>query len=424
MSALRPALRAYVMGVLLMGLATVAWAGATIEPLTIANAAPLAILVAIAVAAQLRPIHVAAKMKFTVEDMATFATVVAYGPAVASLLAAGSKLVLWRAGRGRWWDRAFNASALGIACAVAGITYRGIAVRDDAIISIVALAAAAVAKSAVEYAIIEFAVALQLRRAPFANFLRMHQRELAIQFALYALGALAAFSIRISPVAVVLFVVPMVVLGWALSEKVRLSQRTTTAIFTLADLVDARDPYTRGHSIRVARNAERLARAMHLQPAQVDLIRTAARVHDIGKAATDDHVLLKPGPLDADEQAQMHAHTDHGATLLAALPDFHEGAEIVRAHHERIDGTGYPRGLRGDEIPLEVSIVAIADAYDAMMNDRPYRRAMTWPRARAELLAGRGTQWHDRVVDVFVAMLDAEHAEPVSQPRPVPVVAS
>lgn len=419
MRKMRPALRAYVLAVLALGAACVAWALLTLTAPEPRSLPALAILFVLAVAAQSRPIHASAKVKFTVEDAATFAVVVAYGPAIAALVGIGSKLAAWRPGREPLRNRLFNASKLGVSLAAAGLVLQAFAPLDTFGFMPLGLLAAAFTKSGVESTAVEFAVSLQMRRTPFASWFAIHRRELALEFALYALGALAAFTIRLSPFAVVLFAIPVAIIAWAINEAVRLSRQTRSAIFQLADMVDARDPYTRGHSIRVAATAERLARRLKLQSSQVDLVHTVARVHDIGKAATDDHVLLKPAALDAGEMAEMHEHADHGATVLAALPDFYEGAELVRAHHERVDGTGYPRGLRGSEIPLEVGVVAVADAYDAMSNDRPYRRALTWAQSRAELIAGRGRQWDARIVDVFVEMMDEELAATAASPRPL-----
>jgi putative nucleotidyltransferase with HDIG domain len=154
--------------------------------------------------------------------------------------------------------------------------------------------------------------------------------------------------------------------------------------------------------------AERLGRRLGLDQAQVELVRLAARVHDIGKVGTDDHVLLKPGPLDSREQTEMRRHAEIGAKLLSQFPEFWEGAAIVLAHHERPDGGGYPRGLRGAELPFEAAVVAVADAYDAMSNDRPYRRALRWVDVRAEFMAQRGTQWDARVVDAFITMIEED----------------
>jgi HD-GYP domain-containing protein (c-di-GMP phosphodiesterase class II) len=158
---------------------------------------------------------------------------------------------------------------------------------------------------------------------------------------------------------------------------------------------------------------------MKLEPAQVALIRDAARVHDIGKIGTNDTVLLKPGPLDEAERAEMQRHAEIGHRLLRHLPEFFEGAELVLSHHERHDGKGYPRGLKGDELPLEVSVISVADTYDAMTTDRPYRRGMGWETVRAEIIANRGTQWRERAVDAFVEMIEGERAAAAEAPSRV-----
>jgi putative nucleotidyltransferase with HDIG domain len=185
-------------------------------------------------------------------------------------------------------------------------------------------------------------------------------------------------------------------------------EQTKTAILELADLIDLRDPYTHGHSQRVAALAERLARRLRLQYAQVELIHDAARVHDIGKIGTNDLVLLKPGPLTDEEQREMRRHAEIGHRLLRRLPEFWEGAELVLSHHERHDGGGYPRGLKGDELPIEVSVIAVADTYDAMTTDRPYRKGLAWDAVRAELVRQRGKQWREGAVDCFIEMIDED----------------
>jgi putative nucleotidyltransferase with HDIG domain len=269
--------------------------------------------------------------------------------------------------------------------------------------------AAGVAKYTVETLIVDGAVALQLRRNPLVTWWPIHSRDLLPHASLYAVGVLAALIAGTAPWAILALTVPAVLLLVSLRESARLRERTRTGILELADLVDARDPYTRGHSQRTADLAERLAKRLGLDPPQVELVRLAARVHDIGKVGTDDHLLLKPGPLDEFEQTEMHRHSEIGANLLSQFPEFWEGASIVLAHHERPDGNGYPRGLRGPELPFEAAVIAVADAYDAMTNDRPYRKAMRWTDARAQLQKYRGTQFDARVVDAFVALIDDEH---------------
>jgi putative nucleotidyltransferase with HDIG domain len=283
--------------------------------------------------------------------------------------------------------------------------------------------AAGAARYLTQTALVDLAVALQMKRRPFASFWTLHRRDLAQMTGLYLLGAIAAVSADGQPLALVLFAVPMVAMLITLRDSARVREQTRGAILELADLIDLRDPYTHGHSQRVAALAERLARRLKLQYSQIELIRDAARVHDIGKIGTNDIVLLKAGPLDSGEQAEMRRHVEIGHRLLRRLPEFWEGAELVLSHHERHDGKGYPRGLQGDELPLEVSVISVADTYDAMTSDRPYRKGMPWEKVRTELQRCRGTQWREVAVDAFIAMIEDERRE-VAARQPAAVRAS
>jgi putative nucleotidyltransferase with HDIG domain len=277
-----------------------------------------------------------------------------------------------------------------------------------------AIAAAALLKFALNSTVVDVAVALQLRRKPLAKWWARHRRDAAQLLSLYVVGAIGAAAATDSPLTLALCVAPSALVLLALRNTARIAARTKQAARALASLIEQRDQYTYGHSQRVADYAERLARAMRMDAVQIELIREAAVLHDIGKIATPDAVLLKPAGLDACEREVMHEHAEHGYTLLEKLPAFWEGAEFVRSHHERVDGTGYPRGLRGWELPLEVSVIAVADSYDAMTTDRVYRKALPWPAVRAELLRERGRQWHASVVDAFLSMIEAELVEPAA----------
>ena len=149
----------------------------------------------------------------------------------------------------------------------------------------------------------------------------------------------------------------------------------------------------------------RIARQMHLPEREVELVRLAARVHDLGKIAVPDKVLHKRGRLTDEEFAIMKRHPVTGAEILAKFPEYRKGRELVLAHHERVDGRGYPRGLERDEIPLGARIIAVADSWDAMTSDRPYRDALDKRVAMAELLRGRATQWDAEVVGAFAATM-------------------
>jgi HD-GYP domain-containing protein (c-di-GMP phosphodiesterase class II) len=149
-----------------------------------------------------------------------------------------------------------------------------------------------------------------------------------------------------------------------------------------------------------------MARELGFDEERVERIRLAGVLHDIGKIGISDRVLSKPGPLDAEEWQEMYTHPEIGARLLAR-PEFEDLRTWILAHHERPDGLGYPRALGADEIPLEAGILAVADAYEAMIADRVYRPALGEESARAELLAGSGTQFDARVVEGFLRALDA-----------------
>ena len=178
------------------------------------------------------------------------------------------------------------------------------------------------------------------------------------------------------------------------------------AAMLLAETLDLRDVGTARHSETVGRYAEQIALAMGWDPARVARVRAAGILHDIGKLGISDAILHKPGRLDAAEWQEMERHPELGARILehANLRDI---ASWVLAHHERVDGGGYPRGVAGDEIPGEARILAVADAYEAMTADRPYRRALPAAVAREQLEEGAGTQFDAGVVAAFVAILDA-----------------
>jgi putative nucleotidyltransferase with HDIG domain len=181
-----------------------------------------------------------------------------------------------------------------------------------------------------------------------------------------------------------------------------MSDGTRQMLESLADTVDLRDMYTGGHSRRVTELCAGILRELPMEGPDADLILTAARLHDIGKIGVPDAVLHKTGPLTAEERAVMETHAARGAELLQRYANFARGVAVVRHHHERWDGQGYPDRLSGTEIPLGARVVAVADSFDAMTSDRPYRTGMPAQQALDILRAGRGRQWDGAVVDAFL----------------------
>ena len=179
-----------------------------------------------------------------------------------------------------------------------------------------------------------------------------------------------------------------------------------STIEALATALELRGAEVEGHAQRVSVYTVAAARRMGVDEDELEQIRWGAILHDVGMICVPDSILLKAGQLHPEEWALVRKHPEHGARLLGHIPGLGAALSIVRFHHERFDGAGYPLGLRGTAIPLGARIFAVADALDAITTDRPYRPTRTWERARVELLQGRGSHFDPTVVDAFLEIFD------------------
>jgi putative nucleotidyltransferase with HDIG domain len=184
----------------------------------------------------------------------------------------------------------------------------------------------------------------------------------------------------------------------------RLEQSYDDTLEALGSALDLKDAETEGHCQRVTAFCISIARAMPVPNPYLPVLARAAFLHDIGKMAIPDGILRKPGPLTDEEKQTMRKHCEIGYNMLIRIPFLRDAAEIVLAHQEFFDGSGYPRGLSGEQIPLGARIFTIADSLDAMISDRPYRRALPLSNARQEILRCSGTQFDPKVVDVFMSI--------------------
>jgi putative nucleotidyltransferase with HDIG domain len=203
----------------------------------------------------------------------------------------------------------------------------------------------------------------------------------------------------------------------------KLEESSLQAIESLNATVEAKDPYTAGHSLRVQRIAVALGEELDLPKERLDPLRLGALFHDIGKLAVPDAVLTKPARLTDDEFEVIKRHSEDGARIVGKFGPLRATVPIIRHHHERWDGRGYPEHLRAQEIPLEAAVVGLADAWDAMTTDRPYHRALTLEEAFAEVRKGRGTQFAPAVVDAFFAAYRRQPGEFRVEERTAPLVA-
>jgi putative nucleotidyltransferase with HDIG domain len=190
--------------------------------------------------------------------------------------------------------------------------------------------------------------------------------------------------------------------------------------------LDYRDNETQGHSIRVVEYTERLAQELGIVDPELTDIRRGAMLHDVGKIGIPDGILRKPGPLDDEEWRIMRMHPELGHRMLIDIRFLDGPADIVLAHQEKWDGTGYPNGVAAEEIPIGARIFAVADTFDAMTSDRPYRKALSYVRARREMIEFSGTQFDPQVVEAFLRVPEQEwreirarvEAELASRPSP------
>jgi putative nucleotidyltransferase with HDIG domain len=321
--------------------------------------------------------------------------------------------------RRRLVDLVFNASQLMLAAAAAAAVYQGLprVLGGGPLVQVASAGLAACVMYVVSISMVVAAAGLITGRSPFQIWVESAGAELKQTAAIYVTGYVLAVVSNGRPWLALLMMAPVAGLQLALNRSVQLREQTISAVESMADLVDLRDPYTFQHSQSVADHAVRTAKKLGLPDREVQLIRLASRVHDLGKIAVPDEVLHKHGRLTDAEFTLMKRHPETGAEILAKFPQYKRGRELVLAHHERMDGKGYPRRLSGSAIPLGARIIAVADSWDAMTSDRPYRTALDPEVALVELLRGRGTQWDAAVVNAFVLTLPGAVAlEPDRRP--------
>ncbi len=260
---------------------------------------------------------------------------------------------------------------------------------------------------------IALVIVLTLRRVPGAPHRRrvLSRTDILLivaPLAVIAVGFEATLSDRHLVFATVVLVVLLGCLG-AIARLIGRGRTTARAVEGLVTALDHRHPDTSAHSSRVFALVSRMLDGVPgLPPSEREAILTASLIHDIGKIATPDRALLKPGTLTVDEREVMQRHSTIGAEIVRRVDGLEATVPIVRHHHERWDGAGYPDGLVGPVIPLGARMIAVADTYDAMTHDRVYRRALGHQEALAELFAERGRQFDPVVVDVFSRIIATE----------------
>jgi uncharacterized membrane protein len=355
-------------------------------------------------------------LSFTVN----FAAAILFGPCFGALTACGGSIIAeGLTSRKGVLKIGFNAGQIAVTCGLTGLAFE--ALRAGTHLSLMSNAPAYAAAAAV-YIVVNSGLgsgAIAFYGHPFMNQWLLVVREAGVFYiAMAPLGALAVNAYEQSPWTLLYFPLLLWVVHKGFMLFAHLRDDTGKALEVLANTIEQRDTYTHQHSERVAAYVADIAARLNLPAGDAELIVSAAHVHDLGKIAIDNRILFKEGPLTDEERRQVNTHPAAGAELAGQFSMYGEGADIIRHHHERWDGTGYPDGLAGNAIPLGARIIAVADVYDAMTSDRPYRRALSHEVAVSELIRGSGTQFDARVLEAFLAWPD--HQGPVALPSGEP----
>ncbi|MEL7647190.1 MAG: HD-GYP domain-containing protein [Sedimentibacter sp.] len=220
------------------------------------------------------------------------------------------------------------------------------------------------------------------------------------------LGIVLAFSYNSYGIGgILLFFIPLLLARYTFKLYIDMRKNYFDTMNVLVRAIEASDPYTSGHSMRVSAYAEAIAKQVGLPQGKIDLIKSAALLHDIGKIGIDKKILNKDGKLEEDEFKTIKSHPEIGATIISDLSYLSNIADIIKHHHERNDGRGYPDGLTHDNIPIETSILTIADSFDAMTTNRPYRHSLGLETALNEIRINAGTQFNPDIVDDAIIAL-------------------
>ena len=366
-----------------------------------------AVAIAVLDAFPISPLH---QVEITISNSAKFAVLLLYPPAVVILSAfLGTTLYELRAKRTSWVKKVFNVSEMAVTWLVVAWVYAMLHQPQvdyfGSVQNVIALVGSGLVDVVVNSSLVCMVISLAVKQPFRYIWLRNLRQVIWHELSIIPLGTFIAVLWRFNPVSIVLAALPLEVVRRSYKIMNDLQRQTQEALSALVRVIDERDHHTLDHSERVSNYAREIAEALDLSQDDIEAIASAALLHDVGKVGMADDILFNPKILNPQERKHAQEHAEVGAMLLSKFPLFQKGAVLVKYHHERYDGTGYPEGLRGKAIPLGSRIISVADAYQAMTEDRPYRRALAVDQAVAQLVAGSGTQFDPDVVQAFARVL-------------------
>lgn len=366
------------------------------------------IWVVIATLFEIKPVVLNDEEQFTLSFTIHFALLIIYGPWAAIVIAfiATTFTEIYR--KVSLIKLGFNVGQFSITLYLTGIVFSWLKTTNEIFVlpdDIPAFLVSSIVYMSTNLLLVAIVVALYQRRN-IIYVLKGDLRMVMLHYiALVPMGMLMVLLCKEQPLAMILIVPPLALAHTSFRNYMSLREETRQTLEVLADIIDRRDPYTAEHSKRVARYSVDIADEMGLDDSLKEIIHLAGKVHDLGKVAVSDGILLKAGRLTNEEMEKMKLHPIAAYDILNKLKIYKAGSVIVRAHHERYDGLGYPYKIHNEKIPIGARIMAVADSYDAMTTDRPYRKAMTIEQAVSELRRNAGTQFDPSVVDAFIRVL-------------------
>lgn len=378
-----------------------------VSPTLLARAVQLCLLVAMA---RLYPIQLAPKVKVCVDTAPLFAAALVLPLPLAMAIVPIACAIADGRSRAPWFQIAFNTAESMLRVGLTAVVFETVANASDLRNLepgrwMLGVPLAALTMYLSNVVMMELVIAVHIGRRGLSEMVRRRRESALHEVSLFFLGLLVAGIGVQYPWTLTLLAMPCYVVYRSLRDGIALRLQTLRAMEKVADLVDHRDHYTFEHSRRVGALARAIAHRLGLPGDQIEMIEIAGRLHDLGKIGIKSSVLMKPGRLNDAEWMEMRTHPVVGAEIVAMFPEFSSGRDLIRHHHERYNGGGYPDGLAGDRIPLGARIIAVADSWDAMTSNRAYRDAQELDWVYDELARGRGTQFDPVVLDALLWVL-------------------
>lgn len=409
-----------VMGVLALGLVAETWlitssglGGVSVDVQLLGLA--VALIVALHLSYQF-PVHIRYTIKMEMGSVPLYLMAILLPPVLAAVtVGVGTVIAEWSVRKSRDSQPGDIATQAGrwMIIALAGSSVAHLVPASYSPLYIATLAATTVVLLAGDVVTAPFQIAPITGERPLRLFVECVKGVGLIEAGQYLLGFVGGLLAITDVWHTALLFLPVALVYKTSKRAKELHESTRLLLETMADQVDSKDTFTHHHSKRVTEWTKKMLHEMNMHGPEVELIITAARVHDIGKLSLSDAIIQKHEQLSEAEWAEMKKHPALGAAIVEKYPAFARGAAIVRSHHERFDGGGYPDGIGGADVPFGARLIAVADSFDAMTSDRPYRKGMSVERAAGILASGKGTQWDPDLVQVFLRVIAEELDRPV-----------